>query len=102
MKRTVFLFTVITLGGCVPEQAKDVAACRTEADRFFHTYETVDPNDPSSQYIIGCMTARGYDFTIFPTNCDPLQPMATQPACYVPDSLIDRVIDQFRHTPKSD
>ena len=60
MRREVVLLVVIALGGCLPDQAKDVAACRTEADRFYPTYEAVDPNNPSSQFIIACMATKGY------------------------------------------
>ena len=66
MKREFVLLLAIFLGGCLPEQAKDVAACRIEADRFYKGYRTADVDSPRSQYIIGCMAAKGYDFNIAP------------------------------------
>jgi len=101
MRREVVLLLVITLGGCLPDQAKDAAACRTEADRFYHIYKTVDPDDPSSQYIIACMAAKAYDFTIVPADCDGRHPLSTQPECYAPKSWPGWIIDQFRRTLKS-
>ena len=101
MRLEVVLFMMITLGGCLPDQTKDVAACRTEAERFYHTYEAVDPNEPSSQYIIACMAAKGYDFTILPADCDSRYPLPTQPACYAPNSWLDWIIDQIRRALKS-
>jgi hypothetical protein len=101
MRREVALLMVITLGGCLPDQAKDVAACQTEANRFYQTYKAVDPDDPSSQYIISCMAAKGYDFSISPADCDSRHPLPTQPACYAANSWLDWIIDQFRRALKS-
>jgi len=92
---------VITLGGCLPDQAKDVAACRTEAERFYHTYEAVDPSNPSSQYIIACMAAKGYNFTISSADCDSVRPLPTQSACYEPNSWLDWGMEKFRRALKS-
>jgi hypothetical protein len=86
----------MTLGGCLPDRSKDVAACQTEAERFYQTYHAVNPDDPSSQYIIGCMAAKGYDFTILPVDCNSQHPLPTQSACYAPNSWLDWIIDQFR------
>jgi hypothetical protein len=47
MRYAVFLSLLITLKGCLPDQAKDVAACVTEAERFYRMYKAVDPEDPS-------------------------------------------------------
>jgi len=101
MRREVVLLMVIILGGCFPDQAKDVAACQTEANRFFQTYKAVDPDDPSSQYIIACMATKGYDFTISPADCDSRHPLPTQPECYAPNSWLNWIIDQFRRALKS-
>jgi hypothetical protein len=68
MRRAVLLLVVITLGGCLPDQSNDVAACRIEADRFYQARNAADVDNPKSQYIIACMAAKGYDFTISPAN----------------------------------
>ncbi len=102
MRREIALLMLITLGGCLPDQAKDMAACQTEAERFYQKYKSVDPNDPSSQYIIACMAAKGYDFTILAADCDYQYPLPTQSACYTPNGLIDRGIDRFRRALKTD
>ena len=86
----------ISLAGCKSDPAKDVAACRTEAERFYHMYKVVDPADPSSQFIIACMAGKGYDFTVLPTDCDSRYPLPTQPTCYTPNSWPDWLIYKFR------
>jgi hypothetical protein len=96
MRREVALLMLISLAGCLPDQAKDMAACRTEADRFYQTYKAIDPEDPSSQYIIACMAAKGYNFTILPADCDSQYPLPTQATCYAPNNGPDWIIDQFR------
>jgi hypothetical protein len=101
MRRKVFLLGVITLGGCLPDQAKDMSACRTDADRFYQGYHAADVDNPRSQYIIGCMAAKGYDFTIASEECDSRHPLPTQPACYTSSSWLAWIIDQFRRPLKS-
>jgi hypothetical protein len=86
MRYAVFLSLLITLKGCLPDQAKDVAACVTEAERFYRMYKAVDPEDPSSQYVISCMAAKGYQFTVSPADCDSRYPLPTQATCYEPAS----------------
>ena len=96
MRRELVLLTAIALAGCVPDPAKDVAACRTDAERFYHMDKVVDPADPVSQFIIGCMAAKGYDFTVSPSDCDGRYPLVTQATCYAPNSWPDWVIYKFR------
>ena len=91
------MFLAIGLAGCLPDQAKVLDACRQDADRFYHTYEAVDPNHPSSQYIIACMAAKGYDFTALPTDCDSGHPLPTQSACYEANNWLDWSIEKVRH-----
>ena len=96
MKRQVVLFAAIILGGCMPDQTKDVAACRTEADRFYQGYLAAGVDNPRSQYIIGCMTAKGYDFTIAHADCDSRHSLPTQAACYTPSSWLAWMSNQCR------
>jgi hypothetical protein len=84
------------LGGCLPDQSKDIAACETEASRFFPVYKAVDPSEPSSQYIIECMATKGYEFTVTPADCNSQHPLPTQAACYTPDNWFAGVYDQAR------
>jgi hypothetical protein len=95
MKRAIALLAVITLGGCLPDQSKEIAACRLEADRFFQGYTTSDVDNPRSKYIIACMAAKGYDFDIAPADCDSRHPLPTQPTCYTPSSWLDWVIGRL-------
>ena len=96
MRRAVLLLVVMVLGGCLPDQAKDVAACQAEADHFYTWNGAVDVDNPRSHYIIGCMAAKGYDFTVAPADCSSQYPLPTQPACYTPSSWLGWIIDQFR------
>ena len=109
LRRTLLLgavlIGVVVLGACVlhlatealtRDQAQDMDTCRKEAEHFYHLDKTVDPNDPSSQYIIACMAAKGYDFTSAPADCDTRYPVSTQPACYSPNGWLGWTIDRVR------
>jgi hypothetical protein len=101
MRPTVSLAAVLliasTLGGCLPDRAKVMAACEKEDARFYATYKAVNPDDPSSQYIIGCMAAKGYEFTIAPEDCDGQHPLPTQATCYVPAGWFDWALFRLRN-----
>jgi hypothetical protein len=96
MRCGLVLVTAISLGGCLPEQAKNVTTCRTEADRFYQGYQSADVDNPRSRYIIACMASKGYDFDVSPADCDSRRPLPTQPACYKPNSWPAWITDQFR------
>jgi hypothetical protein len=96
MRRAAVLLVAMTLAGCLPNRAKDMAACQTEASRFYETYHAVNPDDPSSRYIIGCMAAKGYDFTIAPAECSGEHPLPTQATCYTPSGWLDWIIFEIR------
>jgi hypothetical protein len=96
MGRKVVLLMAFALAGCLPTASKEMAACHTEAGRFYHTYQAIDPDDPSSQYIIECMAAKGYRFDALAADCDDRSPMPTQATCYEPNGWFDWAIDQIR------
>jgi hypothetical protein len=96
MRHRYFFLVLVGLAGCGPDQAKDVAACQSEADRFYPTYRANDLREPSSQYIVACMGAKGYDFTIVPTDCDSRRPLPTQATCYTPSHWFAGMLDRFR------
>ncbi len=96
MRRAAVLLVALTPAGCQPDRAKDMAACQNEASRFYQTYRAVSPDDPSSRFIIGCMAAKGYDFTISPAACSSKYPLPTQATCYAPSNWLVWIIDQFR------
>lgn len=85
----------LTLAGCLPDRAKDLAACQDEASRFYLSYKATDPEKPSSRYIIGCMSAKGYDFTIAPAACSSAYPFPTQATCYRPSNWLVAIIDRI-------
>jgi hypothetical protein len=96
MRRAAVLLAAMTLAGCLPDRATVMAACQKEASRFYETYRAVNPDDPSSRFIIGCMAAKGYDFTIAPAECSSEHPLPPQAACYTRSSWFGWIIDQFR------
>jgi hypothetical protein len=57
MRRKIALVITITLGGCLPDQAKNVAACKLQVMRFYPGYIAANPDDPGTRFIIGCMAA---------------------------------------------
>ena len=96
MKREIALLATFALGGCLPDKSKDVADCRTEADRFYQGYNAADVNNPRGRYIIECMGTKGYVFNIAPDKCDSRHPLATQPTCYGSNNWLAWIIDKFR------
>jgi hypothetical protein len=98
-REAVLLLVGFAVAGCLPDQAKDVAACRIEADRFFEGYNNVDVNNPRSRYIIACMATKGYDFDVSPATCDSRHALATQPTCYASHHWLAWIIERVRaHT----
>ena len=97
MKRVFVFLVAITLAGCLPEKANDLAYCQTEADHFYQTYQAFDVNDPRTRYIIGCMAAKDYNLDMLLTDCDSQHRLVTQAACYTPNSWIARLTDRFRN-----
>lgn len=95
MRREAVLLMLFTLGGCLPDKAKDLAACRQDADRFYQSYKSADPDDPKSQYVIECMADKNYDFSVSPADCDSRHSFPSQPACYVPHGWLDWSIDRL-------
>jgi len=95
MRGVFVLLLLMSLGGCLPDRDKDLATCRTEANRFFRAAIADDPENPKSQYIIECMAAKGYDFTVVPKNCDNRYPFPTQSACYAPTSWLDVIVEKL-------
>ena len=96
MNRTLFFLAImIFLGGCSPDRASDLAACRTEADKFYQGYQADDVNNPRSRYIISCMAAKGYEFDISPTDCDSRHSLPVQSTCYASPSWLARIIDRL-------
>jgi hypothetical protein len=92
----------VAVTGCLPHQSKDLASCVAEAERFYHIYDAVDLENPGSKYVISCMAAKGYQFSILTSDCDIRRPMPTQATCYEPTSWqpwgIDRVFRALKIT----
>jgi hypothetical protein len=95
------LLMAISLTDWVPDKTRDMEVCRIEAERFYHMYNAVDPNDPSSQYVIGCMATKGYEFAPFAKACDTRYPLPTQVTCYTPSGWLDWLVDHFGSPAKS-
>jgi hypothetical protein len=82
LERGIIVSLLLNLAACLPDQTKSLAVCQKEADRFFMAFRNDDPANPRSRYIIECMAAKGYDFTVERDACDNRYPLTTQPACY--------------------
>lgn len=82
VRSLTFSLAAIALGGCLPDQSQQIAACQIEADRFFLSHQAASTDDPRSQYIIACMASKGYDFTVASDECNARYPLASQSACY--------------------
>jgi hypothetical protein len=95
MNRKALLLMLIIVGGCSRQPTLDVAACRTEADRFYQAYNAVDADSPRGRYIIACMAAKRYDFDVGQADCDSRHPLPTQPTCYARNGWLDWIIDRF-------
>jgi hypothetical protein len=102
MRRKAVLLVALALAGCLPDQSKDVAACEVEAGRFFQLNKAADPNTTVSQYIIECMAAKGYEFTVAPADCNSQQPLPTQAACYTPQNWLAGFYDQVHRRFRAD
>lgn len=97
----VIIALIPILTGCWPDREKTLSDCEKESDRFFTVFRADDPDNPRSQYIIGCMGAKGYDFAVAPKNCDNRYPLSTQAACYVPNDWQGWIVDQLQHMQES-
>ena len=96
MRPAIFFIMLLALANCSSGKGQDLAACRTDADRFFQGYRDDDAANPRGRYIVACMAAKGYEFDVSPTNCDSGRALLTQQACYVSSSWITRLFDLFR------
>jgi hypothetical protein len=101
MKRKAVLILALALAGCVPDQAKDLAGCEAQAERFYPLFKAVEPNAPASRYLIECMASKGYDFSVTPTDCDSQRQLPTQAACYTPANWAASLFDSARRYWKS-
>ena len=85
----------LTLAGCLPDRAADMAACQAEAARFYPSFRVVDPDDPGSRFIIGCMATKGYDFSVTLPGCSSAHPLPTQAACYTSGSWVEWMAERL-------
>src|SRR5665213_2697036 len=101
MRGNAILLLALILAGCSPDSAEDIVACKTAASRFYASYLIVKPDDPGTKYIIACMIDRGYDFDISQLTCDSRFPLSSQPACYVSNTWMTRLLDRLKRSPRS-
>lgn len=96
MRRAALLLIALSMTGCAPDRSQDIAACEREAARFYAPHRAIDPDDPASRFIIGCMAAKGYEFKITPAACNSDHPLPTQAACYTSNTWLGWLVDQVR------
>jgi hypothetical protein len=89
------LIFAVTLTGCVQSKEEDMKACVVQADHFFGEYGAFDFRSPRSQFIIGCMITKGYDFDITPDDCDSHHPLPSQTTCYSASGWLDWLNNKF-------
>jgi hypothetical protein len=95
MRRHAVLL-LVALGGCVPDQSKDMVACQSEVERFYPAYVASNMDDPGVRYIMACMESKGYAFSVSAADCDSKYPLPVQGACYTPESYVAAALGQFR------
>src|SRR5262245_5399096 len=100
IRYAVLFSLLIILTGCLPDQPRDMAACVSEAERFYHVYTDLDPESPSSRYVISCMAAKGYQFTILASDCDSRHPYPIEATCYEPITWPSWTVDRVTRTLK--
>jgi len=83
-------------GRLLAHRSNNMADCQKDASRFYKTYRAINPDDPSSRFIIGCMAVKGYDFMITPAQCSSEHPLPPQTACYEFSSWLFWIIEKFR------
>jgi hypothetical protein len=96
MQRAAIFLIALSLTGCGPDRTQDIAACQREAARFYAPHRAIDPEDPVSRFIIGCMAAKGYDFKIAPAACNSARALPTQAACYASRTWLGWLVDRVR------
>jgi hypothetical protein len=87
--------SAINLLGCSQSKTVSLADCQTEADRFYQGYQTDDPSNPRSQYIIECMASKGYDFDISSVECDSRRALPAQSACFASKNWTARKLENL-------
>jgi hypothetical protein len=95
MRRAIIVLAALTLSGCLPERAKDMAECQKEASRFYESYRATDPNNPAGRFLIGCMATKGYEYSIVAAACSNDHPFPNQPGCYVSRTWSGWIAEQF-------
>jgi hypothetical protein len=98
--RPFLLLLTAALGGCMPDQSGDMAACQSEVMRFYPVYVASDMDDPGTRYIVACMNSKGYVLSVAAADCNSKYPLPTQPTCYAPQGFVAAAIDQFRRPSK--
>jgi hypothetical protein len=101
-KLAYVIFVAATVTGCMPDRAKDLAACKAAVMRFYPTYVASKLEDPGTRYIIGCMASHGYEMEVSAADCDSRYPLPTQATCYAPRDWLASVIGRFRRPAQPD
>ena len=100
----IVIMILLPLGGCFAKQQEQLASCKVDVMQLYPgEYQATVPSSKIGDYIKACMGAHGYKFSLMLSACKP--PLAIyntdryadeDPArlagCYVPTSLIDRLI----------
>ena len=75
----------VLLSGCLSDQKRQAASCELEAENH---------NKEVGNYMIVCMRAHGYVWSLNEKRCKVtiFPPTEVNPYCYVPDNPIDEFV----------
>ena len=102
MRYAIVILVAAVVAGCMPDQSKDLAACKIEVMRFYPLYVASRLEDPGTRYIIGCMAEHGYDLEVSAKDCDSRHPLPTQATCYAPRDWLAGLLNRFRRSAHPD
>lgn len=86
--RPVLLLLPLILAGCLDDQRQAASRCTMDARRLYPQMAFAGPFDQPGAYIIDCMGAAGYGFTMALKECPVSDWAAANPYCYRPRGRI--------------
>ena len=90
MTRLALLPLLLLLSGCLDDQKQATSRCTLDARKQYPQMASAGPFDQSGLYIIDCMGAAGYGFTMLLDACPVSDWAASNPYCYSPRGRIAR------------
>ena len=96
--RAIAIVLLLPLGGCFADQEQQLASCKLEALRTYPNEPDVILDAKIEDYMATCMETHGYKFSFAPSACKvTTTSFKRESHCYVPTSLIGRLIDRLKN-----